>query len=240
MAASGSQTRVGEPRAHRSIREWREDERPRERLLRYGAAVLSDAELLAIFIGSGTQGFSALDVARELLQRFGSLTEIASRDVSELRSVRGMGTVRAVVLAAAAELARRLQAEPFSARKVIRSPEDVARMYIPRFRGARTESFHVLLLNAAHQVVREVPVSTGTLTASLVHPREVFRLAITESAAAVILLHNHPSGNAEPSPEDVAVTRQLVSAGTLLDIPVLDHIIIAGDAYTSLRERGLM
>ncbi|MCS7170389.1 MAG: DNA repair protein RadC, partial [Candidatus Kapabacteria bacterium] len=188
----------------------------------------------------GTYGFSAVDVARELLQRFGSLTELASRDVSELRTVRGMGTVRAVVLSAAFELARRLQAEPFAARKVIRSPEDVARLYIPRLRGARTESFRVLLLNAANQIVREALVSEGTLTASLAHPREVFRLAITESAAAVILLHNHPSGNTEPSPEDIALTRQLVQAGKVIDIPVLDHLIIAGEAYTSLRERGIL
>jgi DNA repair protein RadC len=207
--------------------------------LRYGASVLSNAELLAILIGSGTQGFSALDVARELLDRFGSLTDLAARDVSELRAVRGMGMVRSIVLAAAFEVARRLQAEPFAARRVIRSPEDVARLYIPRLRGARTESFRVLLLNAANQIVREVLVSEGTLTASLVHPREVFRLAITESAAAIIVLHNHPSGNSEPSAEDVAVTRQLVQAGKLLDIPVLDHIIIAGDSYTSLRERGI-
>ncbi|GBD07601.1 hypothetical protein HRbin21_01431 [bacterium HR21] len=239
MAARGSQARVNAPPTYRAIREWREDERPRERLLRYGASVLSNAELLAILIGSGTQGFSALDVARELLDRFGSLTDLAARDVSELRAVRGMGMVRSIVLAAAFEVARRLQAEPFAARRVIRSPEDVARLYIPRLRGARTESFHVLLLNAANQIVREVLVSEGTLTASLVHPREVFRLAITESAAAIIVLHNHPSGNSEPSAEDIAVTRQLVQAGKLLDIPVLDHIIIAGDSYTSLRERGV-
>lgn len=238
MALRGAQARVNSP-PYRAIREWREDERPRERLLRYGAVVLSNAELLAILIGSGTQGFSALDVARELLDRFGSLTELASRDVSELRAVRGMGIVRSVVLAAAFELARRLQAEPFAARRVIRSPEDVARLYIPRLRGARTESFRVLLLNAANQILREVLVSEGTLTASVVHPREVFRLAIVESAAAIIVLHNHPSGNSEPSAEDIAITRQLVHAGKLLDIPVLDHIIIAGESYTSLRERGV-
>lgn len=240
MASRGSPTRVEERPAYRAIREWREDERPRERLLRYGAETLSDAEVLAILIGSGTRGFSALDVARELLQRFGNLTELSRRDVSELRAVRGMGTVRAVVLSAAFELVRRIQAEPFTARRVIRSPEDVARMYIPRLRSARTESFRVLLLNAANQIIREVVVSEGTLTASLAHPREVFRLAITESAAAVILLHNHPSGNTEPSPEDIALTRQLVQAGKLLDIPVLDHIIIAGEAYVSLRERGVL
>jgi DNA repair protein RadC len=238
MARRSASPRV-EP-TYRAIRELRADERPRERLLRYGAETLADAELLAILIGSGTRGFSALDVARELLRRFENLTELSRRDVSELRSVRGMGQVRAIVLAAAFELVRRIQAEPFTARKVIRSPEDVARMYIPRLRGARKESFRVLLLNSANQVQREVLVSEGTLDASLVHPREVFRLAITESARSIILLHNHPSGNAEPSPQDIAITRQLVSAGKLLDIPVLDHIIIAGEGYTSLRERQLL
>jgi DNA repair protein RadC len=238
MARRSAPPRV-EP-TYRAIRELRADERPRERLLRYGAETLADAELLAILIGSGTRGFSALDVARELLRRFENLTELSRRDVSELRSVPGIGQVRAIVLAAAFELVRRIQAEPFTARKVIRSPEDVARMYIPRLRGARKESFRVLLLNSANQVQREVLVSEGTLDASLVHPREVFRLAITESARSIILLHNHPSGNAEPSPQDIAITRQLVSAGKLLDIPVLDHIIIAGEGYTSLRERQLL
>ncbi len=224
----------------RAIKDLRHDERPRERLRTHGAATLSDAELLAILIKTGMQGFSAIDAAQALLQRYGTLTDVAARDVSELCAIKSIGEVKAVTLAAAFEIAKRIQAEPFSAKKVIQTPEDIARLYIPRLRGARTESFRALLLNAANQVFREVVVSEGTLNASLVHPREVFRFAITESAAAVILLHNHPSGNVEPSREDISVTQQLVEAGTLLGIPVHDHIIIAGDAFTSFAERSLL
>jgi DNA repair protein RadC len=228
-----------EPR-HLAIHEWREDERPRERLLKSGAHTLSDAELLAILISKGTKSFSALDVARELLKHFKDLTGICSRDVSELSKIRGIGQVKAITMAAVFEIARRIESEPFSLKKIFRSPQEIANFYIPRFRGARTEKFWILLLNSANQVFREVLVSEGSLNASIVHPREVFRIAITESAASIVLLHNHPSGNTEPSREDIAITKQLVSAGELIDIKVLDHIIIAGETYTSLAEKQLM
>jgi DNA repair protein RadC len=225
---------------HLAIHEWREDERPRERLLKSGAHTLSDAELLAIVFGIGTRGISAVDVARELLKEFKDLSGICSRDVSELSKIRGIGPVKAITLAAVFEIARRIESEPFSLKKIFRSPEEIANYYIPRFRGARTEKFWILLLNSANQVFREVLVSEGSLNASIVHPREVFRIAITESAASIVLLHNHPSGNTEPSREDIAITKQLVSAGELIDIKVLDHIIIAGETYTSLAEKRLM
>lgn len=224
----------------RAIPEWRKDERPRERLLKNGAHTLSDAELLAILIKTGTKGHSALDVAKVLLQRFGSLTALISCDVSILRGFHGMGDVKAITLAAAFELSRRIQSEPFDSRKSIRSPEDLAGLFIPRLRGIQQERFYVILLNTAHQIIREVLVSEGILNASLVHPREVFRMAIAESAASVILLHNHPSGNPEPSAEDLRITRQLVQAGAIMDISVHDHIIIAGETFTSFVARGLM
>jgi DNA repair protein RadC len=229
-----------EPDGYKAIRDWREDERPRERLLKNGASSLSDAEILAILISSGTKKFSALDIARSLLEKHSSLANLASCDPSEFRSVRGLGPARAVTLSAAFELSRRIESEPFDSRKVIHGPEDIAGYYIPRFRGARAETFHVLLLNTSNHIFRDVLVSQGSLNASIVHPREVFRTAITESAAGIILLHNHPSGNPEPSNEDINITRQLVSAGKLIDIKVLDHIIIAGEAYTSLVQRGII
>ncbi len=231
---------LAEQRAHRTIREWREDERPRERLLTHGVKTLSDAELLAVLLGTGTKGVSALDAARDLLNRYGELHEMLSREVADLACVRGIGQVKAISLIAAFELSRRMVSSPFDAKKVIRCASDLASYYIPRLRGLRKESFRVLLLNAANQVFREVVVSEGSLNASIVHPREVFRSAISDAAASTILLHNHPSGNTEPSREDIAITRQLREAGKIIGIEVVDHLIIAGESYTSFAERGMM
>lgn len=226
--------------SYKAIRDWREDERPRERLMMHGAHSLSDAELLAILISSGAQGFSALDAARMLLDKHENLTNLSACDPSEFKQVRGLGAARSVTLAAAFEIAKRVQAEPFTGKRVIRSPEDIAGYYIPRLLGSRKEEFRVLLMNSANQIFREVVVTEGTLNASIVHPREVFRLAITESAMAVVLMHNHPSGNCMPSNEDIMVTRQLVEAGKIIDIKVVDHIIIAGNSFTSLAQKGMM
>lgn len=215
-------------------------DRPRERLLRYGARALSTQELLALLINTGTSTLSVAEVAEAVLRRFPSLTDLAGRDVAELRAIHGMGTAKASTLCAAFELAHRIQAEPMQDQVVVTSPEVLARHLGPQLRHLRTETFHVVLLNSANRIIRNVRVSDGSLNAVLIHPREVFRIAIAETAAAVILVHNHPSGNAEPSREDVAITRQLVDAGRIVDIRVLDHIIIAGDAYTSFAERHLL
>lgn len=222
----------------KAINEWRPDERPRERLLYHGAHSLRDAELLAILISTGTRGKSAIDLATEMLDRYQSLVELSSRDVSELKSLHGIGQAKAITIVAACELAKRIQSAPFHNRKMITSPGDIAEYFIPRLRGIKQETFNVVLLNAANQVVRMVKVSEGSLNASIAHPREVFRLAITESAAAIILLHNHPSGNTNPSQADITVTKQCTEAGKLLGIEVLDHIIIAGDNFTSMRDAG--
>jgi len=223
-----------------AIKHWREDEQPRERLLKYGSGSLKDSELLAILIGTGTKGISAIDVANELLNRYGGISETASRDVTELAMQKGMGKVKAITIAAAFELVRRIQSAPFSAKFQMRSPEDIARYFIPRMRGIRKEEFHVVLLSSANKIIKSERISEGSLSASIVHPREVFRPAIIESAASIVLLHNHPSGNTEPSNEDIAITRQLMEAGKIFDIKVLDHLIIAGETFTSLLDRGLM
>lgn len=215
-------------------------ERPRERLLHLGSKALTTAELLALLIGHGTSGLSVTTIAHTLLERFPSLTDLAARDIAELRSIKGMGAAKAATLCAALELAQRLQAEPFAGRPVVSTPAILAGLMRPRLRHQRTESFHVVLLNTANQVIRDVAVSHGSLNACLIHPREVFRIAIAENAAAVILVHNHPSGNTEPSREDLTTTRQLVDAGRIVDIRVLDHVIIAGEAYTSFAERNLL
>lgn len=213
---------------------------PRERLIRLGAEALSTRELLTLLIGSGTTRHSADHIAHDLLERFSSLVDLASRDVVELMSIHGLGTAKATTLCASFELAHRIQAEPFTSRITVTSPDVVATSLIPRMRHLRTESFRVLLLNAANQIIREAVVSDGSLNAVLIHPREVFRLAIAENAAAIIVAHNHPSGNLEPSPEDISITKQLVDAGRIVDIRVLDHLIIAGNSYTSFVERGLI
>jgi DNA repair protein RadC len=215
-------------------------DRPRERLIQVGPDALSTQELLTLLISSGTSKRSASDIAHDILQRFTSLADLASRDVVELMSIHGMGAAKATTLCAAFELARRIQAEPFTERIVVSTPAVLAQTMIPRMRHLRTESFRVVLLNSANQVIREVCVSDGSLIAVLIHPREVFRLAIAESAASIIVAHNHPSGNTEPSGEDVAITKQLIEAGRIVDIKVLDHLIIAGNTYTSFVERGLM
>ena len=225
---------------YKSIRNWKADERPRERLIQHGANSLSDSELLAILISSGTRGFSALDASRELLNKYKSITNLVSCDLSELKKTKGVGPAKAVKLSAAFEIARRIKIEPFSQKKIFRTPEDVARYYIPRFHGERVETFFILLLNSANQIFREEIIAKGTLNSSIVHPREVFRYAITESAAGIILIHNHPSGNSDASKEDLLITKQLVEAGKIIDIRILDHIIIAGEEYLSFAQKGLI
>ena len=225
-------------RSERSIREWRKDERPRERLLNYGPNTVSDSELLAILIGTGSHGLTALDIARNMLDNYQSIMDLGSRSIRELCSIKGMGMAKAIGIAAAFELSRRFQQESFNPGMILQSPDDVARYFIPRMRGARTESFYIALLNSSNIVFSTKKISEGSLNSSIVHPREVFRTAIIESAASIIALHNHPSGNTEPSNEDISLTEQLRQVGNMMHIPLLDHIIIAGDTYTSLRERG--
>lgn len=232
-----------EPRArYAAIKQWPADERPREKLVRHGAASLSDAELLAILINNGTANISAVEVARRLVAEYAGLRRIASLSVADLkqRKHKGIGTAKAVSIVAACEMARRIAASSADTSEPIRSPEDIHRRYGPQLRDKKQEVFMVVSLSSANKVLRERIITTGLLNSSLTHPREVFREAILEQAASIILLHNHPSGNTEPSREDIAVTRQLVESGRIIGIAVHDHIIIAGDTYTSMMERGLM
>src|SRR5512147_1209828 len=218
--------------------EWPADERPRERLYHKGAAALSDAELLAIQIGTGIRGMGALDVARGLLARFGTLQELAGREVAEVGAVRGVGRTRAVRLAAAFEITRRLRSRNGHARPVLSSPEQVFARYGPLMEDLKKEVFRLALLDAQNGLLRDVVISEGTLSASLVHPREVFKPAILESAASIILLHNHPSGDPTPSREDLRLTRQLVDCSKLLDLRIHDHVIVGRERFVSLAQRG--
>jgi DNA repair protein RadC len=223
-----------------TIREWPEDDRPREKLLRLGPGALSDAELLALLLRSGHGNGTALDLARDLLSHVRGVADLRMANPSELMRTRGVGPAKAAEITAAFELGRRAGAGRSSDHPVLRSPEDVARLVIPSMRDLRQEIFRVLVLDSHNGVRGNVELSRGILNASLVHPREVFKVAIDLTAAAVIVVHNHPSGNPEPSSEDVAMTRQLAEAGRIVGIPVHDHVIIAGEKFTSLAERGLL
>lgn len=223
------------------VRELPHAERPRERLWSVGPAALTAAELVAILVGTGHREGDALQVAADLLAAGeGSLRRLAGRPPGELLRQAGVGPAKAARLLAALELGRRLATEERPAAPRIRSPEDVVRLVGPRLRDLTVEEFRVLALDSQSRVLREVLVTRGLLNSSLVHPREVFRTAIAEASAGVVLVHNHPSGDPTPSPEDQAVTRQLVAAGELLDLPVYDHVIVAGDRFTSFATAGLL
>ncbi len=224
----------------RSIRNWPEDERPREKVLRSGVRALSEAELLAIVLRSGTGTASALDIARELLACQGGLHALGERNAEELMRVRGIGAAKAAGIVAALELGRRVQASNGNGRIVLRAPEDVGRRMVPLLRDRRTVAFVVLILRSDNSLKEEIELTSGTLNASLVHPREVFKAAIDHGAASIIVVHNHPSGNPEPSAEDLQITRQLAEAGKIVGIPLRDHLIVAGGGYTSLAERGVL
>jgi DNA repair protein RadC len=209
------------------IAELPDRERPRERLLHSGAEALSDTELLAILLRSGPRGRSVLDLARELIAAFGNdLARLAAATVPELRRIRGIGLAKAAEVRAAFALAQRLSCRVGSGTPRIESPAEVAALMREVLRLKRQEEFHVLLLNTKHQVLRDELITVGLLDRSQVHSREVFRRAIAESCSRIILVHNHPSGDPTPSPQDIACTRDLVNAGKVVGIEVLDHVVI--------------
>lgn len=215
-------------------------ERPRERLSRLGPRALALRELIALILGAGMRGVTAIEVAERLLGRWPEVRDLARLRPTDLMSFGGLGPARAARLAAAFELGRRAASGEADDTPAIRGPRDVWLRMGPTLRDLDQEEFHTLLLNAQHRVIREVLVTRGILDASLVHPREVFRPAVAAGAAAVILVHNHPSGDPSPSTEDRAVTRQIAGAGRILGIPVLDHVIVGDGRWTALSEDGAL
>lgn len=214
---------------------------PRERLWAQGPSALTASELIAVLLGTGGAGQAASVVAGLLLDRAGgSLRSLAARPGAELTRTPGVGPAKAARLLAAFELASRLQQEQRPAFPRVRQPDDVAALLGPRLRDLPVEEFHVLALDSQSRVQRDVLVTRGLLNSALVHPREVFRAAIAEAAAGIIVVHNHPSGDPTPSPEDRAVTRQLAEAGRLLDLPLYDHVILAGDRFLSFVAAGML
>ena len=216
------------------------DARPRERLLAGGASRLSNGDLLALLLGTGMQGRRVEVVAEELLVATGGLRGLSLRTAAELEGLPGLGTARAARVLAALELGRRSQAEPLVRGALMRSSVDIFRHYHATMRELRFEQFRVVLLDGKHRFLRDELVSQGTLTSSPVHPREVFGPAIRHSAAAVVLVHNHPSGDPSPSADDLEITRRLCDVGALVGIRVLDHVVMGDGAYASFAERGLL
>jgi DNA repair protein RadC len=219
-------------------------ERPRERLVAKGADALSHAELVAILLRTGLKGANAVDIASELVRNYGSLQALARASIEDLRKVKGLGRDKAVTLVAAFTLARKMAEELRQEAPVLDTPEAVAALMREDARLRAVETFQILLLNTRRRLIGVVKISDGTLDTILVHPRDVFRPAIAANAAAVVLLHNHPSGETSPSEADIKVTRDLIRAGQLLKIEVLDHVILGRATqerpkdYMSLRELG--
>jgi len=224
---------------HPRIKELPSGERPRERLRGSGSASLSNSELLAIILRTGTAWENVLGLAARILARFGGLVGLARASFGELCAERGIGEAKAAQLKAALELGRRLASTQPEERVVIRSPQDVANLLMAEMGFLDQEHLRVVLLNSKNQVIAVPEVYKGSVSTSLIRASELFREAVRENCPAIIVVHNHPSGDPTPSPEDVQVTEQIVAAGKLLDIEVLDHLIVGQQSYASLKERGL-
>ncbi len=222
----------------KGILSWPEQERPRELLLAQGPQGLSDAQLLAILLRIGRPDSSAVQVAMDLLTQLGGLRGLANRSLEEICTIPGIGPAKAAQILAAIELGKRALSTPLTEGKRIQGSQHIYQHYYPLLRDTRHEVFMAVLLDAKHTVIRDFTVSQGSLTVSIVHPREVFNLAVRESAAAIIFVHNHPSGDPRPSEEDHALTQRLIAAGEILGIHVLDHIVIGDGKYVSFADEG--
>ncbi|THF83796.1 RadC family protein [Cohnella fermenti] len=228
-----------EQRAY-TIRELPEDQRPRERMMRQGSESLSHAELLAILLRTGTRSESAVHLAQRILADCGGLRRFAEKSWDELTHLRGIGPAKALQLQASIELGRRVARSRLPEMPRITKPQDAAELLMEELRHYREEHFICLFLNTKNQVVGRQTLSIGSLNASVVHPREVFRAAIRRSSASILCAHNHPSGDPSPSPEDIQITKRLAEAGQLLGIELLDHLVIGDNRYISLKESGCL
>jgi len=216
-----------------------EHDRPRERLQKVGAGAVSTAELLAIVLRTGTGGENVLRLAERLLAEFGSLPGLSRASITELMNVKGVGEAKASEVKAALELGRRLMTSAPEERPVVSSPADAANLLMSEMMFLEQEHLRLILLDTRNRVLKTPTIYVGSLNASVVRVGELFRAALKANAAAMIVAHNHPSGDPSPSPEDIRVTRQLVDAGRLMDIEVLDHVVIGHQRFVSLKERGL-
>jgi DNA repair protein RadC len=225
---------------HPRIKDWPTEERPREKLFKHGAEFLSEAELLAILIGSGVNGITALDVAKRLLMDHHDLAELSCSNYNELTRMKSIGFATAARLIACFEIGRRVETDRSRLSKRMTCPSELANYFQPQMRLLKKEVFKVVLLDSGNRMIKDVNITQGTLNASLVHPREVFKAAIDCLAAGIILIHNHPSGDPFPSEQDKQITQQLQQAGQVMGIPVIDHLIIANTGYFSFANQGII
>jgi len=222
------------------IPDWPEDERPRERMLKHGTDALSEAELLAIVLRTGNGKNSAVDLARHILNKYDGLRGLDGQSIEELQSINGIGLAKAAQIKAALEIAKRLAVQKWRVQDRVKSSEDIYRIVHLRMRDLGREEFRVLFLTARHDILTEKKLFEGSLMESVVSPREIILNAVQQSAASIVLLHNHPSGDPSPSPQDKNVTAKIVEACRYVDITVLDHIIIGKDSYFSFADHGLI
>lgn len=226
------------------IKEWPEQERPREKLIKFGPEQLSNCELIAVIIRTGISvngsRCSALDLAKKILIKYSDLKSLLNISISELAELEGIGEAKAAQIVAALELGKRAISESNGSIKSFSCSEEVANYYIPLLKDLKKEQFRVILLNVKNKLIKEVLISQGSLTASIVHPREVLKPVIKESAASVIFVHNHPSGEPEPSVDDIEITNRLCKSCNILGVSVLDHIIVAENGYFSFRQKNML
>jgi len=221
------------------IKDLPENERPRERLAKQGVSALSDAELIAIILRTGTSKENVVGLALKLLGKF-NLEKLSRVDITKLKKIFGIGEAKACQIAACFELGRRLSISKVGKMPKINHPKDVVALISPKLAGQKREHLIGIFLNSRKRIIKEETIFIGTLNASMIHPREIFKIALDEDAVAIILVHNHPSGDLNPSNEDIKITRELVKAGKLLGITLLDHIIIERKKYFSMREKGII
>lgn len=215
------------------------DDRPREKLIKNGANTLSDSELLAIILGTGSKKESVINVSNKLFSKY-NVKSLSRLSIGTLKKELGIGDAKACQVVACFELGRRLARFKADKKPLIKDARSVAKIFIPEMSSLKKEHFKGIYLDSRKRIIREETIFIGSLNESVIHPREIFEIALNENAAALILLHNHPSGDPKPSSEDIEITKELVKAGDILGIPVLDHIIIGNQKYTSLREKGLI
>lgn len=225
---------------HFTVKEWPDQERPRERLIRNGAKTLTDAELLGIILVKGLKGKSSIEIAKTLLSKTRTLRRLDDLSFSEMTAIRGIGSAKFAQIKAALEIGKRLFQESSPIMKKIYNARDVADYYRAHMRDLKKEVFILILLDIKNKIMKDVTISEGSLTESLVHPREVLNEIVRESAASVIFLHNHPSGESKPSEKDLEITKRLVDACKIIGVKVLDHIIIGDESFTSFIQEGLI
>lgn len=224
-----------------NIKSWAEEDRPREKLLLKGKAVLTDAELIGILIASGTKDKSAVDLARDILNTVGNnLNSLAKLTVKDLMKFKGIGEAKAITIVSALELGRRKKETESENRIIIKGSEDAYKVIRPHLEDLKHEEFWILILNRRHQVLKKQPISSGGVSGTVADPKIIFHAALQELASSIILVHNHPSGNRNPSQSDLNLTKNLKKAGEVLEIPVIDHIIYTDDGYTSFSDDGLL